>query len=62
MSTLEALTYGVPLIGIPLFGDQPNNMAAFKKLGLAIELDQNKLTDEAFSWAVKEMLNNPKYR
>ncbi|XP_015113242.1 UDP-glucuronosyltransferase 2B17 [Diachasma alloeum] len=62
MGTQEALTYGVPLIGIPLFGDQHNNIVDYHSLGMAIELDIHNLSEESISWAVNEILHNPKYR
>ncbi|XP_015113283.1 UDP-glucuronosyltransferase [Diachasma alloeum] len=61
MSTQEALTYGVPLIGIPIFSDQHVNIAAYKTRGLAVELDVHNLSEEPISWAINEILYNPKY-
>ncbi|XP_011314832.1 UDP-glucuronosyltransferase [Fopius arisanus] len=61
MSTLEALTFGVPLIGIPLFGDQHNNIATYKSHGIALQLDLYNITEKSLFWAVNEILNNPKY-
>lgn len=62
MGTQEALAYGIPLIGIPLFGDQPTNMIYYSKLNMALQLDINNLTENTISHALNEILNNPKYK
>ncbi|XP_051166286.1 UDP-glucosyltransferase 2-like [Leptopilina boulardi] len=62
MSTLEALYYCVPLIGIPLFYDQFFNVGILVKKNMAIELDINKLTEHSLDKALTEILNNPIYR
>ncbi|KAF7992648.1 hypothetical protein HCN44_004992 [Aphidius gifuensis] len=62
MGTQEALTYGIPLIGIPLFGDQPANIIYYSKLNMSLHLDINNLTEDTISHALNEILNNPKYK
>uniref|UniRef100_A0A182P028 UDP-glucuronosyltransferase n=1 Tax=Anopheles epiroticus TaxID=199890 RepID=A0A182P028_9DIPT len=58
----EALFHGVPLVGIPMFGDQPVNLAKVEKEGWAYVLQHTELTVETFSKAVNEVLHNPRYR
>lgn len=61
-SVLEAKVRGVPIVGIPIFGDQMTNLDACKSQGWAIVLHYNDLTDESFTTAILEVLNNQQYR
>jgi glucuronosyltransferase len=57
----EAIDRGVPIVGIPVFGDQQWNMFCATSEGLGVTLDFNNLTFESVSWALNEVLNNPRY-
>lgn len=59
-STEEAIYHGVPLLGIPFIGDQPQNAKKAKAQGFLLELDWNELTEETFLRAIDEVLSNPK--
>ncbi|XP_034948011.1 uncharacterized protein [Chelonus insularis] len=61
MGTQEALTYGVPIVGIPLFGDQFSNIEHYMAKNMALKLDNKNLTEESIYTTLKEILNNPKY-
>ncbi|CAG9793355.1 unnamed protein product [Diatraea saccharalis] len=62
LSTTEAIHHGVPVVGIPVYGDQHINMrnAAEKGYGIAVDLAEN-MADE-LSVAIREILNNPNYK
>jgi UDP:flavonoid glycosyltransferase YjiC (YdhE family) len=60
LSTIEAVYYGVPIIGIPVFGDQRNNMEAAVSNGYGVSVLLQDLTEKTFSGALSEILNNPK--
>lgn len=62
LSTTEAIHHGIPLIGIPFFGDQHLNMAKSTKRGYALQvLLQDPKFAEILTGHIKEMLSNPKY-
>jgi glucuronosyltransferase len=52
--------YGVPIIGIPVFGDQRNNMEAAVSNGYGVSVLLQDLTEKTFSGALSEILNNSK--
>lgn len=60
LSTTEAVYNGVPLIGIPIMGDQPKNVNHIQAVGYGVGLDFKNLTDASISWAINEILNNPR--
>lgn len=61
LSLTEASSAGIPLIVIPIFGDQYHNAAAVVGRGQGVRLDYANFTAESLSWAVGEILSNPKY-
>lgn len=61
MSTTEAVYSGVPMIGIPLFGDQPANLAAVEAKGAGIQLHFHNISLESVEYAVNTVLNDPRY-
>ncbi|CAL8084392.1 unnamed protein product [Orchesella dallaii] len=60
-STEEAIYHGVPLIGIPMFADQPQNADLARGHGLIVQLDWNDLAEENFKGAIQTILNDPTY-
>ncbi|KAK7909481.1 hypothetical protein WMY93_014165 [Mugilogobius chulae] len=57
----EALFHGVPIVGIPLFGDQSDNLARVSRRGGAVVLNFNTMTSEEMSSTISEVINNPSY-
>uniref|UniRef100_A0A0A1XBA7 UDP-glucuronosyltransferase 2A2 n=1 Tax=Zeugodacus cucurbitae TaxID=28588 RepID=A0A0A1XBA7_ZEUCU len=60
-SVVEAQYHGVPMVGIPLFGDQPSNMANVQRSGYGLAVDYITLSEESLNNAIQEVLTNPKY-
>lgn len=58
----EALYAGVPMIGFPLFADQPNNAARMVRRGFGIRLDLRTFAVEDLVSAIEEVITNPYYK
>ncbi|XP_067210641.1 UDP-glycosyltransferase UGT5-like [Linepithema humile] len=61
MGMQEALVCGVPMIGIPLFGDQFINIDMFVGKNIAIKLDFHTMTEKDMDEALNAILWNPIY-
>jgi glucuronosyltransferase len=61
LSTQETIHRGVPVVGIPLLGDQKLNMARAVAAGYGVLLDYANVTAGSLDWALKEVLENPRY-
>ncbi|XP_075223678.1 UDP-glucosyltransferase 2-like isoform X2 [Lycorma delicatula] len=62
LSIEEAVWFGVPLIGIPFFGDQPYNMAQIEEKGIGIKIEYRNISSTSLTWAVNEILNRQSYQ
>ncbi|KJH46542.1 glycosyltransferase family 28 protein [Dictyocaulus viviparus] len=60
-SILEALTFGKPIVAIPLFADQIQNANNMKSRGLAEIIDKNELNAKTLTEAIECVLNNNNY-
>jgi len=61
-SLIEALYYGVPILGLPVRGDQPGNADIAVNLGAGEVLDVSKLDATLLFETINKMLESPKYR
>ncbi|CAG9583267.1 unnamed protein product [Danaus chrysippus] len=59
--TTEAIHFGVPMVAMPVVGDQPSNAAAVEESGLGVTLQIRDLTKENLLAAFKKVLD-PKFR
>ncbi|XP_072477048.1 UDP-glucuronosyltransferase 2B18-like isoform X2 [Notamacropus eugenii] len=58
----EAIYHGVPMIGVPMFADQPDNIAHMKAKGAAVEVDFHTMTTADMLNALKTVINSPSYK
>lgn len=60
LGTIEAVHVGVPMIGIPMYGDQGTNMKMVESAGMAVILQYNDITKENVLKALRTVLGNPR--
>lgn len=58
----ESIYHGVPIVGLPLLFDQPENVLRMEARGAAIALDVTQMTTESFLEAVRKVVNERTYR
>lgn len=61
LSTIEAIHFGIPIIGIPVFGDQKMNVDIAIKAGYAEKINLNNLNEYTLRQKIKKVLSNEKY-
>ncbi|XP_030034156.2 UDP-glucosyltransferase 2 [Manduca sexta] len=61
-STDEAIDAGVPLVGIPILGDQWFNVHRYEKLGIGVELDSYTLTADDIVKGVNTVAGDNRFR
>uniref|UniRef100_A0A914QK85 glucuronosyltransferase n=1 Tax=Panagrolaimus davidi TaxID=227884 RepID=A0A914QK85_9BILA len=61
-SVMEGSTKGIPMICIPMFGDQNRNALLLESKGTGIVLDKSGITKEKVVSTIKEIINNENYR
>ncbi|XP_070491097.1 UDP-glycosyltransferase UGT5-like [Chironomus tepperi] len=61
LSTTEAIYEGVPILGIPIYGDQKMNINNAVAKGYGIDVHFDDITEEKIQSALMELLHNPKY-
>ncbi|XP_017774667.1 PREDICTED: UDP-glucuronosyltransferase 2B16-like isoform X2 [Nicrophorus vespilloides] len=63
LQSLEESMYNyIPVLGLPLFADQPSNAFKLELKGLGLILDYKELTVEKFTSSINEIINNPKVK
>lgn len=60
-SVTEATYSGVPMLAMPFFGDQAQNVAEAMDKQYAIQLKFDDITEDTFTAALNEVLNNSMY-
>ncbi|XP_038190122.1 UDP-glucuronosyltransferase 2A2 isoform X2 [Arvicola amphibius] len=58
----EAIYHGIPMVGVPMFADQPDNIAHMKAKGAAVEVNMNTMSSADFLNAVRTVINDPSYK
>jgi glucuronosyltransferase len=62
LGTTEALYEGIPVLGIPIYGDQRMNMARAVSKGYGLEIDLNDITEELLTKNFNELLSNENFK
>lgn len=55
--TTEGIHFGVPMVAMPLIGDQPSNAASIEESGLGVTLQIRDLTKNNLVAALKKVLD-----
>ncbi|XP_076586984.1 UDP-glucuronosyltransferase 2A2-like [Chaetodon auriga] len=58
----EAIYHGVPMVGIPMFSDQPDNLNHMKAKGAAIIVNFNFMKTEDLRDAINAVINDKSYK
>ncbi|XP_035308378.1 UDP-glucuronosyltransferase 2B17 isoform X3 [Cricetulus griseus] len=58
----EAIHFGIPMIGIPLFGEQHDNIAYMVAKGAAVALNFRTITRSDLLNALEAVIENPSYK
>ncbi|KAM7378888.1 hypothetical protein PAMP_004480 [Pampus punctatissimus] len=58
----EGLCHAVPMVMVPLFGDQPANAHKMVSKGVGVVLDIYSMTTESLLWALNEVINDTRYK
>nr|CAA68415.1 unnamed protein product [Homo sapiens] len=58
----KAISPRIPMVGVPLFADQPDNIAHMKAKGAAVSLDFHTMSSTDLLNALKTVINDPLYK
>ncbi|XP_043467692.1 UDP-glucosyltransferase 2-like [Leptopilina heterotoma] len=61
-SVQEGLYFAVPMIGFPLFADQPYNIRILSDKNVTYEMNYENITEKSLTKALNAVLYDPKYR
>jgi glucuronosyltransferase len=60
LGMIEAVYAGVPIIGIPMFGDQSMNIKAMVDGKMGVSINYNDISKEIILKAVRTVLDQPR--
>lgn len=56
----ECLFHGVPVVGMPLFGDHYDAMTRVHAKGIGIYINWKSVTEDSLMNAISQVIDNPK--
>lgn len=62
LSSTETIYHGIPVLAVPVFGDQDANADRVENNGFGLKLAFRDFTEEKFEKSINEILHNPKYK
>lgn len=60
-SMYEAAYHGVPVIGFPMWSDQPENARQITRAGMGLWVDINTVTEQELHESISRVLSEPRY-
>lgn len=57
----EAAFHGVPVVGFPMWSDQPENARQITRAGMGLWVDINTVTEEELRESISRVLSEPRY-
>jgi glucuronosyltransferase len=60
LGTIEAVYAGVPMVGIPMFGDQPMNIRAIVDGKMAVSVNYKDISKENILKAIRTVSDEPR--
>jgi glucuronosyltransferase len=60
LGTIEAVYASVPMVGIPMFGDQPTNIKAIVDGKMGVSVNYRDISKENILKAIRTVLDQPR--
>lgn len=59
-STEEAISFHIPIVGMPFFADQQSNIRRLLHKGIGLAVDYKTIDKVQFKETILDVMNNPK--
>lgn len=59
---MQAAYHGIPIVGIPVFGDQPDNVMKAVYRGFGLMISPGTITEHSLVAAVGRVISKPSFR